>query len=163
MVKVTLSIEDQKTLTAAQGYMELNMPREALAELTRLTPEGTGSPPGLEMRIVVLLKLHRWKPAATTARKLCRILPDQPAGFVHLAFCLHELGETVRARDVLRKAPPNVRRDATCCYNLACYEAVLGELDAARLHLAQSISIDKRFRDFARNDSDLAPLHKELQ
>jgi predicted Zn-dependent protease len=163
MVKVTLSIEDQKTLTAAQGYLELSMPREALAELARLSPEGAGSPPGLEMRIMILLKLQRWKTAATAARKLCRVLPERPAGFIHLAFCLHELGETVQARDVLRKAPPNVRKDATCCYNLACYEAVLGELDAARLHLAQSISIDKRFRDFARTDSDLAPLHKELQ
>ena len=118
---------------------------------------------GLEQRIVILLKLRRWKTAATCARKLCRLLPEQPAGFIHLAFCLHELGETARARDVLREAPANVRRDATCCYNLACYEAVLGELDAARLHLAQSISIDKRFRDFARTDSDLAALHSELQ
>jgi hypothetical protein len=33
MVKVSLSIQDQKTLTAAQGYNELGMPREALGEL----------------------------------------------------------------------------------------------------------------------------------
>jgi len=163
MVKVSLSIQDQKTLTAAQGYNELGMPREALGELNGLSAEGAASPPGLELRIVILLKLRRWKTAATCARKLCRLLPEQPAGFIHLAFCLHELGETARARDVLREAPANVRRDATCCYNLACYEAVLGELDAARLHLAQSISIDKRFRDFARTDSDLAALHSELQ
>lgn len=163
MVKVTLSIQDQKTLTAAQGYLELGMPREALGELNGLSDEGGASPPGVELRIVILLKLHRWKAAAANARKLCRLMPEQPAGFIHLAFCLHELGDTVRARDVLRKAPPKVQRDATCCYNLACYEAVLGELDAARIHLAQSISIDKRFRDFARQDSDLAALHKELQ
>ena len=163
MVKATLSIQDQKTLTSAQGYMELSMPREALAELAGLTAEGALTHPGLEMRIVILLKLHRWKTAASYARKLCRLLPEQPGGFIHLAFCLHELGDTVQARDILRKAPPSVRKDATCCYNLACYEAVLGELDAARLHLAQSISIDKRFREFARTDSDLAPLHKELQ
>jgi predicted Zn-dependent protease len=163
MVKVTLPIQDQKTLTAAQGYLELAMPREALAELAGLSDEAALSHPGLEMRIVILLKLHRWKTAAACARKLCRLLPEQPAGFIHLAFCLHELGETAQARDILRKAPATVRKDATCCYNLACYEAVLGELDAARLHLAQSISIDKRFRDFARTDSDLAPLHKELQ
>jgi hypothetical protein len=34
-------------------------------------------------------------------------LPEQPAGFIHLAFCLHELGETARARDILREAPAN--------------------------------------------------------
>jgi predicted Zn-dependent protease len=163
MPNENLSILDQKRLTAAQGYLELGMPRQALAELDGLSTEGAVSAPGLDVRIVILLRLKRWKSAATNARKLCRMLPDQPAGFIHLAFCLHELGETVRARDVLRKAPPNVRKDATCCYNLACYEAVLGELDAARLHLAQSISIDKRFREFARHDSDLAALHNELQ
>lgn len=157
------AIEDQKILTAAQGYMELGMPREALRELRALSQEAAGSALGLEMRIVVLLKLERWSLAATAARKLCRIKPSHPAGFIHLAYCQHEMGNTELARNTLLKAPSALQKDATYCYNLACYEAVLGQLDAARYYLARSISIDQRFREFARKDNDLAALHKELE
>jgi Flp pilus assembly protein TadD len=147
----------------AQGYLELGMPREAHRELRALSPEAANSPPGLEMQIVVLLKLERWSKAAATARKLCRINPTHPAGFIHLAYCQHEMGNTEQARNTLLKAPPALQKDATYCYNLACYEAVLGQLDAARYYLARSISIDRRFREYARKDSDLAALHKELE
>ena len=158
MVKLTLPIQDQKTLTAAQGYLELAMPREALAELAGLSDEAALSHPGLEMRIVILLKLHRWKTAAACARKLCRLLPEQPAGFIHLAFCLHELGETAQARDILRKAPATVRKDATCCYNLACYECLSGNLDEAKRLITEDLATDPEKKERALSDEDLAAI-----
>jgi tetratricopeptide (TPR) repeat protein len=89
--------------------------------------------------------------------------PDLAAGYIHLAFCLHELGDTNGARDILRKGPPTLQKEGTYYYNLACYDAVLGDLDEARTNLARSIRIDKRFRDFAKGDSDLAALHSDLR
>ena len=156
------SIQQQRILTAAQGYLDLGMPNEALRELKALPEELAGEPEVLELRVVVLIRAGRWKTASTVARKLCRKRPQHPAGFIHLAYCLHELGETETARQTLLKGPKALEKEGTYFYNLACYDAVLGDLDAARKHLARSIRIDKRFRDFARNDSDLAALHSEL-
>ena len=45
-------------------------------------------------------------------------------------------------------------------YNLACAEAQLGELDAAREHLAQAVAERPEFAEAAREDSDLAPLYE---
>jgi tetratricopeptide (TPR) repeat protein len=43
-------------------------------------------------------------------------------------------------------------------YNLACAEARLGELDAARIHLDQAIATEERFVEAAETDPDLEPL-----
>jgi predicted Zn-dependent protease len=159
----SLSPSQQKTLTAVQGYLELGMSREALKELQTLPEELRAKPVVLELEIVVLIRAQRWKTAARAARRLCKIQPDLPAGYIHLAYCLHEMGETAAARQTLLCGPSALEKEGTYFYNLACYDAVLGDIDAARKHLARSIRIDKRFRDFAKNDRDLAVLHVELQ
>jgi Flp pilus assembly protein TadD len=138
------------------------MPNEALRELKGLPPELSNEAEVLELRVVVLIRATRWKTAATEARKLCKKRPQHPAGYIHLAYCLHEMGETESARQTLLKGPKALEKEGTYFYNLACYDAVLGDLEAARKHLARSIRLDKRFREFARNDMDLAPLHGEL-
>jgi len=60
---------------------------------------------------------------------------------------------------VLLGGPEALRAEPTFHYNLACYECVLGHLDLARMHLEKSIQLDTKYRDFARGDPDLAPLH----
>lgn len=156
-------MEPPKEITAVQGYLELGMPAEALRELKSLPPELKETPLAIESLVVVLIRLSRWKQAATQARKLCRLQPSLPAGFIHLAYCQHETGQTADARETLLRGPSALHKEATFFYNLACYEAVLGDLDSARRHLAKSIGINKRFLEFARKDSDLAPLHSELK
>jgi len=162
-VNANLPIEHQKALTCVQGYVELGMAQEALRELKALPAPLRASPITIEMHLVVLIRMERWKPATTLARKLCKLQPTLPAGFIHLAYCLHETGQTPAARDTLLKGPKALQKEATYFYNLACYEAVLGNLDSARRHLARSISINKRFLEFARKDNDLAALHPELK
>jgi hypothetical protein len=44
--------------------------------------------------------------------------------------------------------------------NLACYECALGNLGRACAHLDRSFQLDKKFRDFARGDPDLAALRE---
>lgn len=158
-----IAIQHQKALTACQGYLDLGMPTEALRELKTLPPEVADRGEVVEIRVVVLIRAERWKTAATAARKLCKLRPNQPSGFIHLAYCLHELGQTQKARQTLLDGPRSLEKEGTYFYNLACYDAVLGDLEAARKHLARSIRLDKRFREFARTDQDLALLHPELQ
>lgn len=159
----SIAPQHQRILTACQGYLDLGMPKEALRELKSLPTEVSGEADVLELHVVVSIRASKWKPAASLARKLCKKRPDHPAGFIHLAFCLHELGQTEGARQTLLQGPRTLEKEGTYFYNLACYDAVLGDLEAARKHLARSIRLDKRFRDFARSDRDLAALHGELR
>ncbi|MDQ3622173.1 MAG: hypothetical protein M3463_06760 [Verrucomicrobiota bacterium] len=149
----------ERTLLAAQGFGELGMFDDALGELELLPPTLQEHPGTVELRLVILMQAKRWKHALIASRTLCRVSPEKNMGYIHTAFCLHELGSTTEARATLLSGPETLHADPTYHYNLACYECVLGNLDLARLHLEKSITLDKKFREFARKDPDLAPLH----
>ena len=94
-----------KTLLAAQGYCELGMFDDALAELNALPAEAKSHPEAIEMRLAILMQARRWKSALTVSRELCRACPDKNVGYIHAAFCLHELGNTDEARSLLLSGP----------------------------------------------------------
>ncbi|MEO8351806.1 MAG: hypothetical protein ABI680_08740 [Chthoniobacteraceae bacterium] len=155
------SIENyQRNLLAAEGYRELGMTKDALAELDAVPEEFQKEPTVVELRLVALMQARKWKPALSLSRELTEIAPDKAIGFIHTAFCLHELGQTEDARNFLLGGPTSLHTEPVFHYNLACYECRLGNLDLARVHLERSVQLDKRFRDYAREDSDLAALHE---
>jgi predicted Zn-dependent protease len=148
----------EKTWLAAQGYGELGMLDDALAELDRLPADVERNPKVIELRLVILMQTRRWSDALQASRNLCEVEPEKTMGFIHAAFCLHELGNTMEARDTLLGGPTALHVEPTYHYNLACYECRLGNVDLARAHLDRSFQLDKKFREFARNDPDLEPL-----
>jgi hypothetical protein len=56
--------------------------------------------------------------------------------------------------------PPQAR--AVGLYDLACYHALRGMLDAARALLREAFRLDHELLDFGRTDTDLEHLHGEL-
>ncbi len=148
----------ERTLEAAQGYSELGMTAESLDELDRLPPEMLDHPGVLELRLTVLMRARRWTDALAAGRRLCEIRPQAPIGFIHAAYCLHELRETKLAREVLLAGPASLVKEATYHYNMACYECVLGNEEAALASLEVSFKLDRKYRVYARDDADLAPL-----
>lgn len=155
--------EFQKRILAAQGYHELGLWREAWRELDCLAGEAQLRPDVVEMRILILINERKWREALNLSRKLAEVAPQEEGGWVHSAFCLHELGRTSEAFQALLSAPVSLREKAIFHYNLACYACVLGQIDTAREALRRSIALDKRYRDFALTDRDLEPLHAEMQ
>ena len=156
-------VEDfQKRILAAQGYHELGLWREAWRELDGLSDAAQHRPDVIEMRILILINERKWREALTLSRQLAEIAPKEEGGWVHAAYCLHELGRTREAVQALLSAPPSLREKAIFHYNLACYSCVLGQIDTAREALFRSFAMDKRYRDYARSDRDLDALKDEL-
>ena len=148
----------ERTILAAQGYSELAMCDDALAELDSLPPKVAVLASVMELRAVILIQARRWKPALDVSRELCVLDPEKSGGFIHTAFCLHEMGCTAEALETLLAGPAALHTEPTFHYNLACYECALGRLDLARMHLEKSIQLDKKCRELAKSDPDLAPL-----
>ena len=153
----------ERALLAAQGYLELGMAEEALAELSSLPPIESSDPDIIELRLHVLMEAKRWPDALTAAEELLRASPSAVPGYIHGAFALHELRRTAEARDLLLKGPEELRKDPTFHYNVGCYEAVLGNSEAALASLRQSFALDASYRDFARRDPDLALIREALE
>ena len=138
------------------------MVEEALAELSSFSGPFAQDPDIVELRLHIQMQGERWNDALTSAEELLRITPDAVPAFIHGAFALHEMGRTSEARDLLLKGPPVLKNDPTFHYNIGCYEAVLGNHDAAMRSLSESFALDETFRDFAQRDPDLETLRSEL-
>ena len=145
----------ERSLLAAQGYIELEMPEEALAELDDLPAGDQDREDVLQLRLFILLRGRIWEPALEVCAQLREAFPECSTGFIHGAFCLHELGRTAEAKAVLLSGPPSLAREATYFYNLGCYDAVLGNPEEATKHLRTSFQMDDKFREIAKYDPDL--------
>lgn len=150
----------QRLLIAAQGYSELGLPELAMEELALIPEDFQHEAVVVETRLSVLMQARRFREALPHSQELCRLQPEKTAGFIHAAFCLHEMGNTQGARELLLSGPAALKAEATYHYNLACYEAALGNLDQARAHLDVSFAMDKKLRDHARTDPDLRTLNE---
>ena len=151
-----------RIVLAAQGYFELEMMDDALAELDTLPASAQDRLDVLQMRLFIHMRARRWREALKISRAMCRVSPEDPVGFIHAAFCLHEMNRTAEAKALLLDGPAALLNEATYHYNLGCYDAVLGNIEEAQAHLRLSFKLDKKFRDFARTDPDLRPVWDSL-
>ena len=152
----------ERQLRAACGYAELGMSSESLAELNALGEEHQDRPEVLQLRLHHLMRKKQWTRALAISRRLCRVAPEASAGFLHAGFCLHQIGRTLEAKRVLLKGPTALLKEPIYYYNMGCYEVLLGNLEDAQVHLHISFKMDASFRDLARKDPDLKPLHSIL-
>lgn len=146
---------------AATGWLELGLPCETLYELRSLPLSLQLRPEALHLRLRAEMELQRWNHAADTGRLLCLKVPESPEYFLQAAYCLHETGDTLAARDWLLRGPKVLMKNPLFHYNLACYLAVLGERRRARGHLRRAFLLDASLREAARKDADLASLRRK--
>jgi Flp pilus assembly protein TadD len=157
-----MPVDFERGFRAACGYAELGMTGESVAELNHLSDEDQHRPEVLQLRLHHLMRKKHWTRALAVSRKLCRAAPHASAGFLHAGFCLHELGKTREAKEMLLRGPTALLSEPIYYYNMGCYEVLLGNLQDARVHLQISFKMDSTFRELARRDPDLEPLHAVL-
>jgi len=158
----SVDVDFQRQFRAACGYAELGMTSESVAELNAINDEHQGRPEVLQLRLHHLMRKKQWTRALTVSRRLCRAAPEASAGFLHAGFCLHQIGKTKEAKEILLRGPTALLKEPIYYYNMGCYEVLLGNLKDARVHLQISFKMDSSFRDLAKRDPDLKPLHETL-
>ncbi len=151
-----------RALRAAEGYAELGMREDAFEELERVSSDFTGHPDVLRMRLHVSMLLRSWQHALEPGRVLCGMEPESANNFIQLAFALHELHMTAEAKQVLLEGPASLLQQPIYFYNMACYDAILGNVEEAQAQLKTALKMDPKFRDFAFNDPDLAEIRDLL-
>src|SRR6266404_2822471 len=155
----TLGPPDKFYLDAAQGWLALGDHLEARAELERISPQFGTHPDVLKVLWEILAAEKQWGPALEIARRLIQMEPDEPVGWVHQSYCLHELKRTAEAREDLLRVVNKFPSSATMRYNLACYESQLGNLEQAKLWLERAFQLGDRakMKGAALDDPDLEP------
>jgi len=153
----------ERQLLAAQGYLELGMFDEAIAELDSLEPGQQKEEGVLQLRLFLLMRSRKWMEGVDVCALLREISPELTIGFIHGAFCLHELGQTGEAKELLLSGPPSLLKEPTYFYNLGCYEACLGNKPEAVKNLQTSFEMNERFREIAKFDPDLKAVTSLLE
>ncbi|MCE9518566.1 MAG: hypothetical protein K8R87_03215 [Verrucomicrobia bacterium] len=152
----------ERSIIAAQGYLELGMFRDVWRELQSLPEAMLGCAEVLELSVLSLMGEGRWGEALEIARRLRDLRPKDPSGFIHEAYCLHELGRTREALDTLLNGPESLMEKAVYFYNAACYRAQLGEVKDAVKMLGVAFEMDGSLRRSAKYDPDLVSLKDKL-
>ncbi len=156
---------DSFLVQAAQGWLELGNWAEARAELEKVDPELRTHPEVLKVRWEICAVTRKWDEALEIAAALVHSTPEDPVGWVHRSYALHELKRTGEARDNLLRVVDQFPTSATIRYNLACYECQLGRLDQARRWLKRAFQLGEpqQMKRAALEDPDLKPLWQELK
>ncbi len=162
MAPATLQPPDTHHLSAAVGWLELGDPAEARQDLERISPAMRLHPEVLEVRWQVHAKAKEWEKCVEVGREFTKAAPEEPFGWIHLSFALHELKRTQEAHQNLIGVLEQFPDEWLMRYNLACYSCQLGRLEEANRWLAGAgIKGDaKQIKRMAQNDPDLGPLDK---
>lgn len=145
-------------LRHAEGYLALGLAREAAEELDGVAAAECEALPVLAMRAAVYHELGDWPRAAEAATRLCERAPDDAGHWIQRAYAVRRARDIAEARGVLLRAMELHPGEPIIRFNLACYEAQLGRLDAARRHLAEACRMNPECAEMAMTDPDLAPL-----
>ena len=154
--------ETDRRIAATQGYVELGLYNEARREMQALPREMFERAEVIELELLCLMGEQRWSEALAAAHQLCASAPTEPGGFIHAAYCLHEMKRTLEALEVLKNGPKSLRTKAVYFYNMACYSARLGHAEEALRQLLRAFEMDASLRRLARRDPDLADLRSLL-
>lgn len=145
----------ERSILAAQGYLELGMFQDVWRELNSLPADQLSRSDVMEIFVLSLMGERRWDDALALARRLREKQPEEAGGFIHEAYCLHELGHTKEALNLLLKGPPALKQRAVFFYNAGCYHARLGDYTNALIMLEKSFEMDSSLKKSARRDPDL--------
>jgi tetratricopeptide (TPR) repeat protein len=151
-------------LRAAEGWLELGNPAEALLELAAISPANQHHSDTLSVRWHIEERLHNFETCIEIAREMVQLNPSDPRGFINLSNALYFAGKTEQAYQHGLEAATRFPGDPAQPYNLACYACQMGLLEEARNWLTRAVSLgDPRVvKQWARNDPDLEPLRQHL-
>ena len=116
----------------------------------------------LELRWLIYSNDEQWDACLDIASAIVKMVPDRAQGWLDKAFSLRRAndGGVEKAKTVLLEAAKLFPDDDMIQYNLACYCAQMGQLDAAQEHLDKSYELGdaKQIKLMALDDEDLKPL-----
>lgn len=153
----------EKLLQPFYGYVELGMFQDAEDEWENLPEKAKTHPIALLDRLRLFMDTMRWEEGLKFAEKLCASHPSDASFWINRACCCHSLGRSAEAKAVLLSGPEFLKAHAVYYYNLACYEAQLGDINSAKRLLALCFQKDKSFKQRSLCDPDLEPVWNSIE
>jgi tetratricopeptide (TPR) repeat protein len=157
-----LTADDQRHLTAAEGYAALRMFLDANAELEEIDAEVRHVSEVLTVRLEIYRGLEKWELMRTVATRLAAHDPENAQWSISLAYATRRAQSIEAAKVILLEAVERHPKEPILHYNLACYECQLGDIEVAKARLQHACKLSEKCRLMALDDADLEPLWAAL-
>jgi Flp pilus assembly protein TadD len=162
-----LELSDIHRLNAALGWLGLNAPADARAELDAIASAQQTHPAVLETRWLLCAHEKNWRDALKVAKRELASAPEDSSGWLHRAYALRRVddGGLAPAWDALLPAAEKFPSEPVIAYNLACYACQLNQPNDARNWLQRAVKIGGKeaIQKMALTDEDLKPLWPEIE
>ena len=146
-------------IRVAEGFLELGLPRLALAELAAMEePAWQTHPRTLEMRAWIFRALRDWPQMEAVCRQLCARAEVNGRWREMLALSVQRGKWDTGLSGLQVQAAMLQPEDPSSYYLLACHALALGNLAEAAARFAQAVRLCPAFADLARGDSPFAAL-----
>lgn len=148
------------TLQAAEGWLLLNDPEEAVKTLAELPPSCQNHPDVLEVLWRIHARCNQWDRAVDVAGLMVRNCPGRVTGWLLKAHSLRRLSGLEEAWKYLSLARKRFPKNAIVHYNLACYLCQLGRNVEARERLQSAFLLGDpaKLKLMAVEDPDLVSI-----
>lgn len=166
-----LDASDIHLVEAAEGWLGLGLPREAISELHEVSCDALAQPTTLNLLWVAHAELEEWDQAGDVANRLVECAPDEPGGWIHRAYAIRRKqgGSIQEAWTALYPAVQLFPEETIIPYNLACYACQLEDLDEAMMWFERACAIPAEprvvttLKKMALGDEDLKAVWEEIE
>jgi Flp pilus assembly protein TadD len=131
---------------------------DAETALEEIAPEDKNRNEVLGARVALYAAAKKWDMAASVARHLVKVEPENAGWWINLAYSVRRIESVEKAEAILLRAQALHPKHALIAFNLACYASVTARIEEAKARLRQAIDLDGRLRTLAIADEDLRPL-----
>jgi tetratricopeptide (TPR) repeat protein len=148
-------------MSAAEGFLTLNMPDHALRELGSIEDVGDERFKACMLRGEALLLKNSQEQALSAFREAHVEKPTDLMALMRMAWCFKRTDQIHRAIDAMKLAYQFHKDIPVVLYNLACYYSLAGEKDDALSWLGRAFRMDRELLKLIPNETDFDPLRDD--
>lgn len=150
-----------RRLSAAEGYLALDLPQRALEELQGVADPGPQGFAWHLLRAESFRALSRWSDALEEFRRCYEREPRNLGVLLGLAWCYKRIDQLPQAIAVMLEAYQSHADVPVVLYNIACYYALDGQKQPALSWLGRALRKDRDFLRLIPSETDFNPIRHD--
>lgn len=153
------TIRMKKIILRAEGFLELDMPEHALAEIKKASEQSLAFHPNLlYLEGAALFQLKRYRDALYPLGQAVLLEPANLRLWLLIGSCQKRIGRCDLAIESLENALLMRPDSPVALYNMACYQALAKHSGESIQYLRRAIYIDEKYRDLAKKEPGFEPI-----
>lgn len=156
-----MRVRREKLLRAAEGYLALDLPEQALVSLAEISDPEECRFDYHRLRGEALRDLARYKEALVDLERAFSEKPEDTSLLMYMAWCYKRTDALPKAIAAMEQAYRATPTEPIFLYNLACYWTLAGNKSQALSWLGRALRMDKSLRALIPDEHDFDALRSD--